>query len=386
METHHTTHIPSWKKEEVVEIKNLTEGSQVVGIVGVRGITANQLQMMRADLKENATLKMCRNNLILRAFGELDREDLSDFVEDQTLLIFTEFDSFKLYKMLEKTKTPAPIKPGDVAPKDIIIEKGPTSFKPGPIVGELQNAGIPAGIESGKVVIRATKTVANKGDVVSSKLADLLPRLDIYPMEIGLDLRAAYDKDFIYTRETLAIDEDRYLSDITRATQNAFNLAINVSYPTKETIDVLIKKAFLDARNVAINSTVFEPNVMKEIIVKAYIQMLSIKKEVDNVEYVYAALLMHSAGKDITEEGVTSILGAADIEVDKARAKALLSALEGVDIEKAISEAAFTPAATSGTAAPAEGPVKEKEEKEEEKEEKKEEEESGMEGLGALFG
>jgi len=384
-EVHHTTHIPKWKTDEVAEIRDLTEKHSVIGIVGVRGITANQLQKMRANLRDDAVLKVCRNNLMNLAFSDMDKEFLSDFVEDQTLLMFTELDPFKLYKMLEKTKTAAPVKPGEVAPKDIIIEKGPTSFKPGPIVGELQNAGIPAGIESGKVVIKATKTVASEGDIVSSKLADTLLRLDIYPMEIGLNLRAAYDGEMVYPSEILTVDESKYLSDIKTATQNAFNLAINVAYPTKETISILIKSAFTDARNLAVNSEVYEPEVMGDIIAKAYMQMLSIKKEVDNVEYVYAALLMHSAGKEITEDGITSVLGAADVEVDSARAKALISALDGVDIETAISEAAFAPAAPLAAAAPAEGPAKEEEKKEEEKKEEKDEE-SGMEGLGALFG
>ena len=53
-------------------------------------------------------------------------------------------------------------KAGETAPEDIVIEKGPTSFKPGPIVGELQQAGIPAAIEGGKVRIRETKTVVKE--------------------------------------------------------------------------------------------------------------------------------------------------------------------------------------------------------------------------------
>ena len=107
------------------------------------------------------------------------------------------------------------------------------------------------------------------------------------------------------------------------------------------------------------------------------------------MEYIYAALMLNSAGKEITEEGITSILGAAGIDVDASRAKALVAALENVDIESAIAQAAVAPApAAAGGAAPAASaaaeaaPVVE----EEAEEEKKEEEESGMAGLGALFG
>lgn len=105
------------------------------------------------------------------------------------------------------------------------------------------------------------------------------------------------------------------------------------------------------------------------------------------MEYIYAALMLNSAGKEITEEGVTSILGAAGIDVDASRAKALVAALENVDIESAIAQAAVAPVAVAA-AAPAAAPAAEAAPEVEEaaEEEKKEEEESGMAGLGALFG
>jgi large subunit ribosomal protein L12 len=100
------------------------------------------------------------------------------------------------------------------------------------------------------------------------------------------------------------------------------------------------------------------------------------------MEYVYSALLLHAAGKPVTEEGIASVLKAAGVAVDQTRAKALVAALQGVDIAKAIATAAVAPAA-----APAEA---KKEEKKEEKKEKKEEktvsEEEAAAGLSALFG
>jgi large subunit ribosomal protein L12 len=105
------------------------------------------------------------------------------------------------------------------------------------------------------------------------------------------------------------------------------------------------------------------------------------------MEYVYAALLLHNAGKEITEDAITAILQAADVEVDAARAKALVASLDGVDIAEAIEKAAFA-APGAGAAAPvaaveAEAPA---EEAAAEAAAEEEAEESGMEGLGALFG
>jgi large subunit ribosomal protein L12 len=104
--------------------------------------------------------------------------------------------------------------------------------------------------------------------------------------------------------------------------------------------------------------------------------------EGERMEYVYAALVLHSAGKQITEESVKAVLEAAGVKVNEARVKALVTALEDVNIDEAISKAAFVP-----TAIPVE--EKEKKEKEEEKKEEEEEEvkeEEAIEGLGALFG
>ena len=105
------------------------------------------------------------------------------------------------------------------------------------------------------------------------------------------------------------------------------------------------------------------------------------------MEYIYAALLLHNAGKEVTEDAIVAVLTAAGIEVNEARAKALVAALEGVDIEEAIAQAAFAahaaaaaPAAAAAEAAPAEA------EEEEEEEEEDTSEEDGMAGLGALFG
>jgi large subunit ribosomal protein L12 len=104
------------------------------------------------------------------------------------------------------------------------------------------------------------------------------------------------------------------------------------------------------------------------------------------MEYVYAALLLHKAGKPVDENGVTSVLKAAGVEVNEARVKALAASLEGVNIDEAISKAAIA-APAPAAAAPAAGAPAHPEAKPKEEEKKKEEEEAtGMEGLSALFG
>ena len=101
------------------------------------------------------------------------------------------------------------------------------------------------------------------------------------------------------------------------------------------------------------------------------------------MEYIYAAMLLHKAGKKVEEAHLKKVLEAAGITVNEAKVKALVSALNGVDIDKAISEASL-PTAVSAQSAVA-STAKPTEKKEEKKEEKKSEEEAAA-GLGALFG
>ncbi|MFB6204311.1 MAG: 50S ribosomal protein P1 [Candidatus Nanohaloarchaea archaeon] len=103
------------------------------------------------------------------------------------------------------------------------------------------------------------------------------------------------------------------------------------------------------------------------------------------MELVYAALTLHEAGKEVNEDNLQAIVDAADLDVDDSEVKALVAALEDVDIEEAMETAVATGAApaTSGGEESAEEEEEEAEEEEEEEEEASEEE--AAEGLGELF-
>jgi len=103
------------------------------------------------------------------------------------------------------------------------------------------------------------------------------------------------------------------------------------------------------------------------------------------MQYIYAALLIYKSGKEITEASVKSVLTAAGATVDDARVKALISALDGVDIEEAIAKAAFAAPAAAAPAAATGGAAAEAV-AEAAPEEEDHSEEEGMAGLGALFG
>src|SRR5574344_18124 len=124
-EKHHTEHGPEWKKNEIDNIVELIQSHKVFGMVGIEGILATKIQKIRRDLKDVAVLKVSRNTLTERALNQLGESipEMTRYLDNQTALIFTNESPFKLYKLLEQTKTPSPIKAGAIAPEDIIVQK-----------------------------------------------------------------------------------------------------------------------------------------------------------------------------------------------------------------------------------------------------------------------
>jgi large subunit ribosomal protein L12 len=114
------------------------------------------------------------------------------------------------------------------------------------------------------------------------------------------------------------------------------------------------------------------------------------------MEYVYAALILNESGEEINEDALTDVLDAAGVDVEESRVKALVAALEDVDIEEAVEQAAAAPVAAGGSSAPAseggddeaeadESAEEEADEAEEEDDDDDDDEADG-EGLGELFG
>jgi large subunit ribosomal protein L10 len=276
-------HIASWKKEEVKDLKGLIGSHKVVGMADLSDIPAPQLQKMRRTLKDSAQIKMSRKTLMNLALNDSEKtniEALSEHMEGQPALIFTDMNPFKLYKILEESKTQAPAKAGNIAPSDIVVPQGDTAFPPGPMLGELQKIGIPAKIDKGKIVITKDKTVVEEGEQIPGNVASILTRLEIHPMEVGIDLKAAYEDQTIYTADLLTIDSEKTLSDIQNAYTKALNLSVNAEIFNKVSMPILISKAATNAINLAVNSEILNGKTILLLIPKAYNQMLALASEI----------------------------------------------------------------------------------------------------------
>lgn len=248
-----TKKIADWKKKEVGYIKKDMANYSVIGIVNMINVPSAQLQKMRFSLKKSMIIKMHKARLIKIAINELKETkkgiaDLLPYVKGMPAIIYSKENPFKMSKALQKSKTNAPAKIGQLAPNDITIPAGPTQFTPGPIIGELGQLGLKTQVVDGKIHIKDDKKILKEGDIINAKVASVLSKLKIEPMEIGLNLTAAYEDGIIYKKDILMIDDKAYINQIKNAHLESIKLAFSIEYPEKSILELLIKKSYLEGK------------------------------------------------------------------------------------------------------------------------------------------
>ncbi len=271
------------KVEFVQKLTEEIRASPIVGLVNMQNLPAAQLQRMRALLRtQGVTLTMTRKKLLQRAFDGSQQQNihkLAEKMKSMPALLLTKSNPFALYKTIQKNKSEAPARPGQISPKDIMVKAGPTNFAPGPIISELAAVGIKTKVEGGKLSIIADTTIVREGQPISPKVSETLKRLDIKPMEIGLDVVAVWEKGLVFDARQLHIDEVEYAQNITQAAQWAMNVAIEVAYPTTETTELLLQKAFQDAKAISLELNIITDLTAGDILAKVEREALAIIAE-----------------------------------------------------------------------------------------------------------
>lgn len=277
-------HVSETKKKLVKEFTELINKYPIVAIVNVENLPARQLMIMRRNLMGKAEIRMTKGRLLSIALEKSNKPDIAELkkhMDGMPALLVSEESPFKLFKTLKKSSSPAPIKAGQKAPIDIVVPAGGTGFAPGPIIGELGSFGIKAGIEGGKIAIKADKVVAKEGDVVNAKLAAILQRLQIFPMMIGLNVNAMYENGSVLTKAVLDVDEDAFIKMLQEAHSDALRLTIAKAIPIKENIDLLIQKAHMDALGLAVAQDILTEETKSLILAKAEAQATALKEKTE---------------------------------------------------------------------------------------------------------
>jgi large subunit ribosomal protein L10 len=271
------------KHARVELLKKTVLSRPMAALVGLRGVPASALQRMRQELlARNHPIVVAPNSAIRHAIEEAAAErpslkPLLEHVADQTALLVAEGNPFSLAQELDRTRSPTPARGGEIAPHDIVVPAQTTSFKPGPIVGELQHAGFPAAIEKGKVVLKRDVTIVRAGQPIPREVAGMLTRLEIFPLEVGLSLRALVDRDTFYAPSVLKVDLAELRGQLVSAHRRAFQLALEIGYVTPATVEPLFQRGFRRALAVALAAEYPTKQTIPALVAKAVRQARAIE-------------------------------------------------------------------------------------------------------------
>ncbi len=276
------------KAAQVEEIKKLLDEYNALGIANLQKVRAAQLQEMKKKLKDVANVRVLKNTMMKRALADYknkpDIGKLEPMLNGSNIFLFTNLSPFRLSLLLEKGRVKTTAKAGDVAAIDVVVPAGNTGLPPGPVISQLGSVGLPTRIEGGSVWINKDTMVAKRGDVIDARLASVLSKMNIKPVEVGLILKAVYEEGLVLTDEQLHIDMDGFKKTLIEATSNALNLSLNVGYPTSETISLLLQIAHRKAFSLALNAGLPTKETIGDMLRKAHAEASSLNAKLLKTE------------------------------------------------------------------------------------------------------
>ena len=158
---------------------------------------------------------------------------------------------------------------GDIASIDVVVPAKNTGIAPGPMLTEFKEAGIPTKIDQGTIWIAKDSTPVAKGEAINEKLAAILGKLDIKPVEAGITLFTALEDGLKYAEEEMIIDVEKVRDEFAQAHQEAISLSIEAAYVTPDNIEQILAKAAQSARSVSVESGYMTDETKEQILQKA---------------------------------------------------------------------------------------------------------------------
>ena len=272
------------KTGEVEEIKGILNEYKSIGIASLQKVRAAQLQELKKNLAGKVCMRVLKNTLIkiaIEDMGTTELKKLEQYLEGSNVLLFTDLNPFKLALLLEKGKVKTTAKSGDIAAMDVVIPAGNTGQPPGPIISQLNAAGLPTRIESGSVWVSKDTLVVRKGEVINERLAAVLSKLGVKAVEAGLSMTAVYDEGLMITGNQLKLDVDGTRKSVEQNHGAAFALSLSIAYPTSENIQALLQTAHQKAFALSLSAAVPTKENIADLLRKAHTQMLSLSTTVE---------------------------------------------------------------------------------------------------------
>ncbi|MBS3922905.1 MAG: 50S ribosomal protein L10 [Nitrosarchaeum sp.] len=266
------TKYPAKKTQMYQQMMEIPKKYKVVALVKTNKVRASQLLPLRKALKGQVEFVCVKDRVAQKALEKSDIpgiKGIADELVGQCLFIFTNMSPFKLNVLLAKNKIMMAARGGDIASVDIVVPAKNTGIAPGPMLTEFKEAGIPTKIDQGTIWIAKDSTPVKKGGVINEKLAVLLGKLDIKPVEAGISLYTALEEGLKYAEKEMVIDVEAIRNAFAQYHQEAVSLSIEAAYITPENINQIIGKAAQHARSLSVESGFMTSETKEQILQKA---------------------------------------------------------------------------------------------------------------------
>ncbi len=269
------TEYPKRKSQMYQQLLEIPKKYKVVALVKINKVRASQILPLRKALKGQVEFVCVKDRVAQKALEKLDIPGIKGISEEltgQCLFIFTNMSPFKLNVLLAKNKIMMAARGGDIASVDIVVPAKNTGIAPGPMLTEFKEAGIPTKIDQGTIWIQKDTTPVKKGEAINEKLAALLGKLDIKPVEAGISLYTALEEGLKYAADEMVVDVAKIRNAFTQFHQEAISLSIEAAYITAENINQILSKAAHSARSVSIQSGFMTDETKEQVLQKAHSQ------------------------------------------------------------------------------------------------------------------
>ena len=269
------TKFPQKKAQMYQLMQEMPKKYSVTALVRMEKVRASQLLPLRKKLLGEVEIVSIKDKIAKKAFEKLDvpgAEKMKEMLTGQCVFMFTNMSPFKLNVLLGKNKVLLVARGGDTASIDVVVPPKNTGIAPGPMLTEFKENKIPTKIDQGTIWILKETTPVKKGEVISTKLAALLGKLDIKPIEARIVLNSALSESILFSEEELIVDVDAFRDKIAQANQNALALSTEIAYVTEDNIAQILAKASQAGISLSVEAAYVTDETKEQILQKAHSQ------------------------------------------------------------------------------------------------------------------
>ena len=269
------TKFPQKKAQMYQQMQELPKKYSVTALVRMEKVRASQLLPLRKKLQGEVEIVSIKDKIAKKVFEKLDvpgAEKMKEMLTGQCVFMFTNMSPFKLNVLLGKNKVMLAARGGNIASVDVVVPPKNTGIAPGPMLTEFKDNKIPTKIDQGTIWILKETTPVKKGEVISTKLAALLGKLDIKPIEARIVLNSALSESILFSEEELVVDVDAFRDKIAQANQNALALSTEIAYVTEDNIAQILAKASQAGISLSVEAAYVTDETKEQILQKAHSQ------------------------------------------------------------------------------------------------------------------